>query len=113
MLGTDWSFDGIEHRGWFGASELRSQREEVGRSQGNRVRREVTFGGGRIFERPVATSTLTPPETMMFSVPRRSQRTLLLFSVVVCIQIYSVLAESTVLGGQPIYVSSHTAFLPG
>lgn len=51
-------------------------------------------------------SYLTPPETslsMMPSVPRRSQRTLLLFSVVAFVQVYSVLAKSTVLGDKPIY----------
>jgi len=66
--------------------------------------------GGQQPSEVVATTTLTPPETMMFSVPHRSQRTLLLFSVVVCVQIYSVLAESSVLAGKPIYVSSHIAF---
>ena len=42
---------------------------------------------------------------MTFSVSRRFQRTLLLLSVVACVQIYSVLARSTVLGDKPIYVS--------
>jgi len=46
----------------------------------------------------------------MLSVPRRSQRTLLLLSVVAFVQVYSVLAKSTVLGDKPIYVSGHNAF---
>ncbi|KAF9643968.1 ZIP-like iron-zinc transporter [Thelephora ganbajun] len=52
-------------------------------------------------------ATATPSNTsltMTFSVPgRRFQRTLLLLSIVACVQIYSVLAKSTVLGDKPIY----------
>lgn len=43
----------------------------------------------------------------MFSVSRRFQRTLLLLSIAVFVQIYSVLSKSSVLGDKPIYVSGH------
>ena len=46
---------------------------------------------------------------MPFSVSSRSQRALLVLSVVACVQICSVLAKSTALGDKPIYVSSRTA----
>lgn len=60
-------------------------------------------------KRPTPPATSQAPTTM-FSAPRRSQRTLLLLSVAVCVQIYSVLAKSSVLGDKPIYVSRRDAF---
>ena len=106
----DWSFDGRNVgvgpvRVKSGAVVKKQKRRDVGVEMGDQV-------SGGLGSDGAGNHGTTPPETLLmmtFSVSRRFQRTLLLLSVVACVQIYSVLARSTLLGDKPIYVSGCNA----